>query len=149
MASAEKNCDDLGNVTEATRRRAMERSLVLQENTVLVQPRSIPEELACFGDFASYINIASYDPSAITDFLANFASKLIEKACNMAKNALNQQLYQITGAVNSESQLPYGMGQIYDFSLSTSGVSLDLEPQINQSAITSGVFNTINVNLPF
>lgn len=117
-------CDGLLAATEAARRKWMEEDLAMQQETVLKPPASITENLSCFGDFTAGMDISKYDPAAIASSLKKLADSIGNKACQAAKGYLDSNLSQISGAVNSGGQLPYGLGRVYDTRISTSGVSV-------------------------
>lgn len=117
-------CDDLVKATAEARQRRLEDDLLRQQQTVLQPPPSITENLSCFGDFTSMMDLSKYDPSSMVSILKNIADSIQNKACQEAKNYLDSNLSQISGSVNSAGQLPYGLGRVYDTRLSTSGVSV-------------------------
>lgn len=118
------DCEGLLQATESARRKWMEEDLAMQQETVLKPPASITENLSCFGDFTTSMDISKYDPSAIASTLKRIAESIGDKACQAAKGYLDSNLSQISGAVNSGGQLPYGLGRVYDTRMSTSGVSV-------------------------
>lgn len=118
------DCDELKAATEAARRKWMEEDLAMQQETVLKPPASITENLSCFGDFTAGMDISKYDPAAIASTLKKMGESIGDKACQAAKGYLDSNLSQISGAVNSGAQLPYGLGRVYDTRISTSGVSV-------------------------
>lgn len=117
-------CDELIASREAARQRAMEDGFLRRHETVNQPPASITESLSCFGDFSSAMDLSKYDPSSIMSILKNMASSIGDKACQQAKGYLDSNLGQLSGAVNSAGQLPYGLGRVYDTRVSTSGVSV-------------------------
>lgn len=119
-------CDELKAATEAARRKWMEEDLAMQQETVLKPPASITDSLSCFGvgDFTAGMDISKYDPAAIASTLKKMGESIGDKACQAAKGYLDSNLSQISGAVNSGGQLPYGLGRVYDTRISTSGVSV-------------------------
>lgn len=124
MVLAAPGCDGLIAATEEARRQALQDALFRRNETVNQPPASIQEHLSCFGDFTSMMDLSKYDPSSIMSILKNMADSIQNKACQEAKNYLDSNLSQMSGAINSAGQLPYGLGRVYDTRMSTSGVSV-------------------------
>jgi hypothetical protein len=151
MSFAEGTCDEMSARLGAARSSYLQNDYALQSETVLVEPESISEALSCFDAFSAGVDMTQYDPAAIMAWAKKFGSSLGDKACQAAKGYLDSNLRQISGSLNSATDLPYGLGSVVDVNLSSSGASVTGSTP-STGGITSQIPSTSSlpkVELPF
>lgn len=145
-AFAANNCDEMGKSVSDARANFIKGSMENQSSTVSKPPEAL-SDMSCFDKFSSAVDIGQYDPASIMQWAQKFAKSLANQACQAAMTFVNGQLSQVTSMVNSQGNLPYGLGKIYNVSLSSSQMGFNITPP-SASSMSSSVFSKTSSSIP-
>ncbi len=149
IASYATNCEDLVWARESAIKERLSRGQEAARDTVNAPSKNL-KDLSCnLESFTSNVDMMKYDQAAIMSWLKKLGDSAMEKGCSAAEDMINSNLRQISSAANSAGNLPYGLGRVYDTSLSTSGVSINAKPSVSTGGVMSNVPSVPRYNLPF